>query len=90
MDKRKLVYSRDFDLEFEEIIYFIKKDSQLNSKKFGDKVLLKIENLILFPNLGKRIDAQTNKLVIDKNYIVFYEVKEKEIRILSIRNVNKK
>lgn len=90
MAQRTLSYSQDFILELKDISYYISKGSISRADKFIDFVYEKLYDLILFPHLGKRIDAQTNKLVIDKNYIVLYEVKEKEIRILSIRNVNKK
>lgn len=90
MAQRTLSYSQDFILELKDISYYISKGSISRSDKFIDFVYEKVYDLKLFPNLGKRVDSQTNKLVIDKNYIVLYEFKGKEIRILSIRNTNKK
>ena len=87
---KKIVYSPYSKICLEQITLTIAEDSIKRAENFIDKILLKIEDLSTYPNLGKTIEDNVKKLVVHKNYIIYYRVEEKEILILSVKNSKEK
>lgn len=85
--QKKIVYSI---LAYNDVLIinnYIAKDSFTRAEKFMLKIVNKIDNLKLFPNLGIKIDENRYILVIDKNYLIKYRIDKNTIYILTIRNV---
>lgn len=72
-----------------DVINFINNSySKASAKKFFKELYLYLDNLIYFKNLGKTIhinnDSSVVKMLIYKQYKVFYLIRNSDIYILAI------
>jgi len=51
-EKRKVVYKKDFEDDFEQVHSFISENSEQNARKFAQDVKTKIERIIQHPTSG--------------------------------------
>ena len=56
------------------------------SYKHKNLILSRINDLLLFENLGVLIDENARKLLVHKNYYIYYEIVDDSIIILGIKN----
>jgi plasmid stabilization system protein ParE len=87
--QKKIVYTNFASEDILNIFYYISRDSFNRAKKFALKLILKIDNLKEFPQLGINNNKNTFILVIDKNYLIKYRIEKETIYILTIRSVKK-
>lgn len=87
---RELIYTLPSLVDIDEIRNYISSDSKLRAEKFSNMLMSKVENLKEFPNLGFKDKLGLSKYIIDKNYIVYYYVKESKVYVLGLRNVKLK
>ena len=83
---KELVYTKYFYDSLDEILDYIRKDSDFRASNFLKIVIEKIENLKDFPNLGFKDKLGLSKYIIDKNYIVYYYIEKSKVYVLGIRN----
>lgn len=87
---KELVYTKYFYDSLDEILDYIRKDSDFRASNFLKIVIEKIENLKDFPNLGFKDKLGLSKYIVDKNYIVYYYIENSKVYILGLRNVKLK
>ena len=81
MNNMKLIYTEEFTNSFLETIEYIKQESPGAAKIFALKVHDKIKLLKKFPEIGKQSDDYRLagiRILIIGNYLILYEVKQKE------------
>ncbi len=86
---KTLIYSIVALNSLQEISKRISEDSIIRAEKFVKNIILRIDNLELFPNLGVNVGNEQYKYVLDKNYIAIYTISNSKIYILHIVNVKK-
>jgi toxin YoeB len=88
MVKRVIVWTSTAKLELKLIFDFfnLRNNSKTYSLKLHRKIQTELNLLILQPFLGKKTDIISVRGFIVENYILFYELKEDKIIILSVRN----
>ncbi|MGE4497724.1 MAG: type II toxin-antitoxin system RelE/ParE family toxin [Deferribacterales bacterium] len=72
-----------------EIIDYISEDSPENAALWFDKLKEKIENLHVFPSMGRKlpeIDSDNVRELVFDNYGIVYEIKSSTVHILTIRH----
>jgi plasmid stabilization system protein ParE len=85
----KKVYSTKADIDLNDIHNYIAADNPTRAKTFIDEIETVINNLALFPNMGRQIDdSPKNKRFIHGNYKIIYESNDerKEIYIKHIKH----
>lgn len=87
--RREIVYSINSSLSLNQIRKYITKDSKTRTENFVNKLLGKIINLEEFPQLGLK-KADKYYYLIDKNYLVTYQINKNNIYILTIKNIKLK
>jgi addiction module RelE/StbE family toxin len=72
----------------DDIAAFIAKDNPARAATFVQELRTSTQKLASFPAMGKagRV-AGTRELVLHKNYIAIYRVKQQEVQILRIHHV---
>ena len=85
---KKIVWSRRALIErFQILEYWMKRNK---SSKFSEKLdklfLQKIELLSLHPFIGKKTTSKSVRVKIARDYLIFYEILDTEIHILSIKD----
>ncbi len=79
--------------EIASIYYYIKFKllNPIASESFLNGITIKINSLKLFPYIGTIYENSQNRFVIYKNFLIFYEIQEKEklVIIKSIMNRRK-
>jgi plasmid stabilization system protein ParE len=85
MASRKIVWTSIAKIQLIDILkYFNSRNkSSFYSQKLNKKVQTELNILILQPHIGKKTDAINVRGLYIQNYIVFYEINEKHIIILS-------
>ena len=63
------------------------KDSKERAKKFRKEISAKINNLLVFPHIGRKKDNNRRELIY-KGYIVPYFINNDEILLLGIYKEN--
>ena len=86
MAKRKIVWTEKANFERKEILeYWINRNQ---SKSFSIKLnRLIVNNLKLLsanPNVGKKTEIENVRVKVIRDYLLFYEILEKEILVLTI------
>ena len=86
MAKRKIVWTKKANVERKDILeYWINKNK---SKTYSIKLnKLFIETLKLiseYPNIGRQTSEKNTRVTIVRDYLLFYEVNEKEIVVQSV------
>lgn len=85
MIKREIIISEYTDQELEQIYNYINQDSEFYANKTINEIYKRIENLLLFPEMGKVIDKDNNiRQIIYKSYKILYRFNSKNIYILHI------
>jgi toxin ParE1/3/4 len=87
-----LIWTPLASLRLEEIFDFIAIDSRVNAENFIENIILKIELLTEYPNLGRIVPELNNKCyreLIDGNYRVIYKISSNNIFILTIRHLRR-
>ncbi len=86
MAKRKIVWTNSAKLELKEIlIYWTKKTkSKAYSKKLSILISEAINLLSQHPKIGRTTTDENTRISIVRNYLIFYEVTETQLIILSI------
>ncbi len=81
------------DYDIFNIYYYIKFKllNPIASEKFLKGITAKIDSLELFPYTGAIYENSQNRFVIYNNFLIFYEIQEKEklVIIKGIRNRRK-
>ena len=76
-----------FESEIQDIFDFIAKDSKERAKKFRKEISAKINNLLVFPYIGRKKDNNRRELIY-KGYIVPYFINNDEILLKEIYKEN--
>lgn len=86
MAKRKIIWTRKANLERKEILeYWIDRNKSLRySKKLNALFLESINRIRHFPNSGRKTDDNNTRIVLVRNYLLFYEFNDHEIIIQSV------
>jgi len=58
------------------------------AEKFRDDIEKSIYNLSYFPYMGLKYNKSTTRIKIYKKFLIFYEIQEKEKRIVIKRIIN--
>lgn len=77
-----------FEEDLFEISDYISKDAPLNAKRFVNSLLIDIENKLSFMPLMFKNYNNNVKLYPYKNYLIFYEVIEKDKKVLLLNIVH--
>ena len=85
---KEIVWSkRALTERFQILEYWINRNkSSRFSKKLDNLFLQKIELLTLRPFIGKRTTSENIRIKIVRDYLIFYEILETQIYILSIKD----
>ena len=83
---KKIIWTEKATIERKEILeYWVERNK---SKTFSLKLnRLFVETLRLladFPNIGRKTDLENVRVKIVKDYLLFYEIKNSELIVLSI------
>jgi plasmid stabilization system protein ParE len=88
MDKiRKIEWTDDGYSSFEEVIQYIAKDSPYYAGIVAEKILLAIEKLMDFPEIGRVVPEYNNpriREIIYKNYRIVYKLVEDVIFVVLV------
>lgn len=86
MEKLKIVWSDVANEKLEEILffYFVRNESETYSKKLFKKFIQDIRLLSYAPNIGIATKNKNVRGLIIEDFIVYYEVKNKVVLILTI------
>jgi len=86
MAKRKIVWINSAKLELKEIlIYWTKKTkSKTYSIKLSILISEAVNLLSQHPKIGRTTNDENTRISIVRNYLIFYEVTETQLIILSI------
>ncbi|MCL2416360.1 MAG: type II toxin-antitoxin system RelE/ParE family toxin [Bacteroidales bacterium] len=86
MFKRKLIWSSRAKIELLEILDFYKKRN--GNANYSRKLYTRIEELLELCKahsfIGKRTDFENVRVLIVDDYLIFYEVSNTEITVLTI------
>jgi plasmid stabilization system protein ParE len=83
----KLVWTEPAVIDLESIRDYISKDSEYYASLFIERIIIAVEKIALFPQLGREVpEYKTNNIreVLFYNYRLIYEIKDNEIFILTI------
>ncbi len=85
---KEIVWSRRALIErFQILEYWINRNKSSRFSKKLDKLFLqKIELLTFHPFIGKKTTTESIRIKIVSDYLIFYEILENEIHILSIKD----
>ncbi len=72
---------------------FISLDSKFYATRFINRLIQRVEQLVLFPDSGRIVPEKNNpeiRELIEGNYRIFYRQQKKHITILRIHNAAKR
>ena len=86
MVKRKIIWSPDANLEFNNILefYYKRNGNKTYSNKLYRKILKSIRLLTRQPFLGIQTDELNIRCILEGDYAVLYKLVEDSIHILSV------
>ena len=84
---KQIIYTTHSKECLKNILIYISINSSNRGYDFIEKIIIAIDKLILFPNIGIEIEHNRRKLLIDKNYKVLYRIDNDKIYILYVGNV---
>ena len=87
MDKVTIRWTQIGYESFEEVVQYIVKDSPYYGSNFASKILNLVEQLSLFPRMGREVPEYQNPTIrelIYQNYRIVYEVQDTAVWILLI------
>ncbi len=84
----EIVWSRRALIErFQILEYWVNRNKSTRYSEKLDKLFLqKIQLISLHPFIGKRTTSESIRIKIVSDYLIFYEIFETEIHILSIKD----
>jgi len=92
MAKRKIIWTEKTNFERKEILeYWINRNkSKTYSIKLNKLFVETIKRVAEFPEIGRKTDFDENvRLKIVRDYLVFYEYDESQIKILAVWGGNR-
>ncbi|MBI4650302.1 type II toxin-antitoxin system RelE/ParE family toxin [Candidatus Desantisbacteria bacterium] len=88
MDKiEKLIWTEDGIKSFEDVIQYISYDSPYYASDFAKKILLSIEKLNTFPQIGRLVPEYSNpdiRELIYQNYRIVYKINKNVIYLVLV------
>lgn len=86
MVKRKIIWTEKANFERKEILeYWINRNkSKSFSIKLNRLVVDELKFISLNPNIGKKTDIANVRVKVIRDYLLFYEILEKEILVLTL------
>ena len=86
MAQRKIVWTKKANIERKEILeYWIYKNKSARfSKKLNLLFVESLKQICIYPNIGRKTSDEKTKVIIVRNYLIFYEFNEKEIIVQSV------
>ncbi|RZJ50157.1 MAG: type II toxin-antitoxin system RelE/ParE family toxin [Chryseobacterium sp.] len=86
MAKRKIIWTKKANFERKEILeYWINRNkSSRFSKKLNKLFLESLKQICIYPYIGRKTSDQETRVIIVRDYLIFYEFSEHEIIIQSI------
>src|SRR5690606_4820358 len=92
MAKRKINWTEKANFERKEILeYWINRNkSKTYSIKLNKLFIEATRKIAYYPEVGRKTDFDENvRLKIIRNYLLFYEYNEKQIKVLSVWDGNR-
>ncbi len=83
----RVVKSSIFNTQFQELLYFIAKDSKTRAKNFRIEILEKLEKLSFMPYKNRKsiyFNDENIRDFIYKGYVVPYKIDKEQIVIIGI------
>lgn len=79
MAQRKIVWTKKANIERKEILeYWIDKNKSARfSKKLNLLFVESLKQICIYPNLGRKTSDEKTRVIIVRNYLIFYEFNEK-------------
>ncbi|WP_445430439.1 type II toxin-antitoxin system RelE/ParE family toxin [Chryseobacterium indoltheticum] len=86
MAQRKIVWTKKANIERKEILeYWVDKNKSARfSKKLNLLFVESLKQICIYPNIGRKTSDKKAKVIIVRNYLIFYEFNEKEIIVQSV------
>jgi plasmid stabilization system protein ParE len=87
----QIIRSNDYINRLLFILNYIAQDNKIASLNFKKEIDIHIENLILFPQIGKKstyFNDENIRELMYKTYTIIYKITHKNIIILDIFNQN--
>ncbi|AZB29084.1 type II toxin-antitoxin system RelE/ParE family toxin [Chryseobacterium balustinum] len=86
MAQRKIVWTKKANIERKEILeYWIYKNKSARfSKKLNLLFVESLKQICIYSNIGRKTSDEKTKVIIVRNYLIFYEFNEKEIIVQSV------
>ena len=91
----KIVYRINAQIDFFNIYYYIKYklENYIAANNIMEEILDKIQSLEYLPYRGAIYSNHFSRFVLQKNFLIFYEIQEKEklviIKRIIHKNINK-
>ena len=81
----KIIIRKIAQQELLQVKWYIQQDSEFYANKTVNEINKRIDNLLLFPEMGKAIDKEDNiRQIIYKSYKIPYKFNSNKIYILHI------
>ncbi|MCU7616396.1 type II toxin-antitoxin system RelE/ParE family toxin [Chryseobacterium sp. PBS4-4] len=86
MAKRKIIWTTKANFERKEILEFWinRNKSSRFSKKLNVLFLEALKQICIYPNIGRKTSDQNTRVIIVRDYLIFYEFTDHEIIIQSV------
>lgn len=86
MASRKIIWSIKAKNDLKKILefYIERNGNKIYSIKLNEKMRNSIRLLVIYPDLGKKIDIENVRNLILGEYEIFYEIHSSSINILTI------
>jgi len=75
--------------DLSEIKTYISRDSEFYASRFVNKLIDGVENLSIFPEMGRLVPEAQSKTIrelIYRPYRIIYKIEEKQINIITVVN----
>ena len=88
----KIKWSKKAADSFESYIEYIANDKVEVAEKWALNVFERIESLLEFPNIGRKLKSKPNsdlkELILDKDFLVVYRIGKEFCHIISFRRTS--
>lgn len=87
----KIVYTNNAQVDIYSIYYYIKYklENYIAAKNITEDIRYKVNSLEYLPYRGAIYSSYFNRFVIQKNYLIFYKIQEKEKLVIIKRIIHK-
>lgn len=92
----RIVWRPVAEAELDSIVDYIAEDSPIGAGEFGQELRDKIKPLAQYPELGRAgrpgLPASLRELVVHRNYIIFYRVRDESrtVEILRVKHTTQR